>query len=200
MYAVATQNGNIRKISSPERLEKFRIIIGDLNKMSFLIAQIIGLVGTGLSLTVVQLKKISHIMIGEIAANAIVAITYLILGGYSGAAICSITITQAGISYILAKKDKSFKWQYTIIFVLLYAISSVYSYQSPIDILPFIGAVLSVCAIMQKKPARYRIFMMLNSMVWIAYDIDAMAYTTLLTHGLLLVSIMMAMIRMDRNK
>ncbi len=167
--------------------------------MKFLIAQVIGLIGTGLSLTVVQLKKISHIMIGEIAANSIVAVNYLLLGGYSGAGICSITITQAVISYILAKKDKPFKWQYAIIFVLLYAISSVYSYQSPIDILPFVGAVFAVCAIMQKKPARYRIFMLLNSMAWIAYDIDKMAYTTLLTHALLLISITVAMIRLDRK-
>lgn len=168
--------------------------------MKFLIAQTIGLIGTGLSLTVVQLKKINHILIGEIAANSIVAVNYLLLGGYSGAGICSITITQAVLSYLLAKKEMPFKWQYAIVFILLYAISSVYSYQTPIDILPFVGAVFAVCAIMQKKPARYRVFMLLNSMSWIAYDIDKMAYTTLLTHALLLISITIAMIRLDRKK
>ena len=167
--------------------------------MSFIIAQVLGFVGTILSLGVVQLKKIGHILIGELLCNVMIALNYLLLGGYSGAVICAVSIAQILMSYHFAKKNKPFKWQYACLFIVIYGISTALSYQTAIDILPFAGAAFAVLAIMQKKPAMYRAIMLLNSLVLIPYDFSTKAYTTLLTHGMLLISITIAMIRLDRK-
>ena len=60
-------------------------------------------------------------------------------------------------------------------------------------------AVLFVLAIVQSESGKLRIIMMVNALLWIIYDYKTKAYTNILTHGLELLSILIAMVRLDRK-
>lgn len=172
--------------------------------MKFILSQCIGFIGTLISLYIVQLKKINHILIGEVAANLIIGLNYFLLGGFSGVGVNLVATVQTVISYVFSSKNKTFPTWCTVVFMMIYTVCFVLTYKSPVDIFSYICALLFALAIIQEKSSRYRIFMLANTLIWLIYDYHAMAYSTMLTHILLGTSTLVAIIRLDikdwRNK
>lgn len=165
--------------------------------MIFYIAQFIGLLTTVCSVVAVQFKSIRNILIGEIFANLLVALNYALLGGLSGAGVCILATAQTIWIYFYNKKKKEFPLPINICFMLSYAAVSFLSFNGIPSILSCIAALLYAMSVTRSESGSYRIFMLLNSIVWIVYDIYTHAYTTILTHGFLVLSILIAMIRLD---
>ena len=164
-------------------------------------AQIIGIFVMIVSVVAVNLKSSVKILVAEFIMNAAVVANYLLLGGITGAYLCIVATVHTVISYWYTKKQKVFPPIMTVLFIALYMACSAYTYKSAIDILPAICAVLFALAIVQKKPAGYRMLKCINSFIYVIYDISIMAYTTSLTHGFLFVSALIAIIRLDiKNK
>lgn len=166
----------------------------------FIMAQIVGIFATVCSLVIVQFKNIRHILIGEIAANLLVSINYAMLGGISGAGVCMLAIAQTVWIYFYTKKDRTFPIPATIICILGYTAISIFSYGGWISIISWLAAIAYALSVVQTQSSKYRIYMLINSALWVAYDIFTGAYTTIITHGFLIVSILAAMIRMDRKQ
>lgn len=171
--------------------------------MNFIIAQWLGIITTIVALLSVQFKNVEFILIGQIISNILVALSYLLLGGLSGAWICILAAVQTVIIYFLDKldiKNKSRKKVVLLIlFVVGYVVGTMMVYKDWRDVVAGICAILFVLAIMQTDSGKLRIIMMLNALLWIIYDYKTEAYTSILTHGLELLSILTAMIRLDRK-
>ncbi len=168
--------------------------------LAYWIAQAIGPVTTVLSIVSAQFKKLKAILISEFVANTLVALSYILQGAFSGSYTCLVASAQTAISYIYAcKKIEVPKWL-TLVFIPIYIVFTVFSYKSLIDILPGICAVFFALAVVQKKAAGYRIYMGSASLLWFVYDIIIGAYGMMLTHGLLLISVAIAMVRHDIKK
>lgn len=163
----------------------------------FWVAQAIGPVTTLMSILSAQMKNLKVILIYELLINLLVALSYILLGGISGSYICIIASVQTAVSYVYARKNREVPHMLTALFVIVYSGISVYSYQSPLDILPGVSAVAFALAIVQNSSAGYRLFMGINSFLWIVYDMMIGAYTMLITHSLLLVSVIIAIVRYD---
>ncbi len=166
----------------------------------FIISQIIGLITTVTAVVSVQFKSMKLILIFELLSNLLVASTYILLGGISGSYICLVASVQTVVSYIYAKKKKEVPGFITAIFICAYIAITVFTFKTPIDILPGICAVTFALAVVQTKSSGYRVFMATNSFLWIVYDLVVKAYTMIITHGLLLGSIIIAMARYDIKK
>lgn len=162
-----------------------------------IISNSLGLVATAIVIFIVYQKDIRKILIGEIGANFIVALSYLMLNGISGAGICVLATLHTVASYIISKKSKRFPWTLTVGFIVLYTLFTFITYRVPIDLIPYFCTVLFSLAIMQKRPSSYRIFKTANALVWIVYDISVIALSTTLTHAFLLISGIIAIIKMD---
>ena len=165
--------------------------------MNFIIAQILGIVMAVVSVVCVQFKNMRHILIGVIASNVLSALTYAFLGGLSGAGVCILAICQAVLVYVYGEKEKAFPALLNLGFIAGYIALSVISYKSIWDVLSAGAAVLYALAVVQKKASVYRILTMCNAIVWILYDVQTMAYTAIITHGILLIATWVAMIRLD---
>ena len=163
--------------------------------MVFLAAQIIGLLTTVVAVISAQCKNMTMILVLELVANLLVALSYILLGGFSGSYVCLIACVQTGISYVYAKKSKKMSNWLTVIFIVAYIVASLAAYRRPADVLSGIAAVTFALAVAQSKAAGYRVFMSTNSLLWIIYDLVIGAFTMIITHGLLLVSLIIAMIR-----
>lgn len=171
--------------------------------MNFIIAQWVGIITTVVALLSVQFKRVELILIGQIISNVLVALSYWLLGGMSGAWICILAAVQTVIIFFLDKadiKNKSRKKMFLLIlFVMAYVVGTMIVYKDWRDIVAGVCAILFVLAIVQSESGKLRIIMMVNALLWIIYDYKTKAYTNILTHGLELLSILIAMIRLDRK-
>ena len=80
--------------------------------MNFIIGQIISIAALIISVVIAQFKDVKHVLLGEIAANLAVALSFVFLGGMSGAWICIVATAQTIIIFwankceLAAKKRK----------------------------------------------------------------------------------------------
>ncbi len=169
--------------------------------MNFIIGQFFSLVSLGVSIVIVQFKNVKYVLLGEILCNFTIALSYVFLGGLSGAWICIVGGVQALIIYLANKHDlaKGKRNILTVLFAAAYVIGTVVVYRGWSDILSCACALLYIMAIIQTDSAKYRRFMAANSCLWIIYDFAVLAYVNIITHGMLLVSLIVAMIRLDRK-
>ena len=87
--------------------------------MNFIIAQWVGIITTVVALLSVQFKRVELILIGQIISNLLVALSYWLLGGMSGAWICILAAVQTVIIFFLDKaniQNKSRKKLFLLIF------------------------------------------------------------------------------------
>ena len=61
----------------------------------------------------------------------------------------------------------------------------------------FTSAILLGLAAVQKNAARYRAWMLVNSVLRIIYDVSAGVFINIFTHGFIDVSVMIAMVRLN---
>ncbi len=98
------------------------------------------------------------ILLGQLAANLLTGLTYFLLGGFSGAGICLLTILQSIVMFIFSQKKLSPPIWVIIIFVTLYLACSILYYQSIIDIFSALAAVLFCLSIVQTDAKKSRLW------------------------------------------
>lgn len=170
--------------------------------MNFIIGQIISVAALIIAVVIAQFKDVKHILIGEIVSNLSVALSYVFLGGMSGAWICIVAAVQTLIIYYANKHNLEQKKRniLTAVFAAAYVIGTIIVYQGWGDIVSCACALLYVMAIIQTDTAKYRWFMAANSFMWIIYDFTTLAFVNVITHGSVLISVIIAKIRLDWRK
>ncbi len=168
----------------------------------FLIAQIVGILTTIVAVATFQFKDVRHILLGNVISNLMVALQYGLLGGFSGAWICVVAAVQTIVMYFLDKRENGQKLRklLLVLFCAMYIVGTIIVYKGWGDILSCVCALIYVLAILQTDSKGFRRCIFVNASLWIVYDIYTMAYSGILTHGLELVSIVTAMLRLDRKK
>ena len=168
----------------------------------FMIGQIISVIALLISVIIAQFKNVKHILLGEIASNLAVAFSFVFLGGLSGAWICIVAALQSLVIYFVNKVDWTLRRKNLLsaLFAFIYIIGTVVVYQGWADLVSCACSLLYILAIIQTDSKKYRWFMAANSFLWVIYDINTAAYVNIITHGILLVSILFAMVRLDREK
>lgn len=168
--------------------------------MTYILAQITGLMCTVFSLCIAHFKKVSHILLGEILLNFTFIINYALLGGWSGVCTAGIATVQAVIISFFNRKDKKFPIWLSVVFVGLYALVTIVTFKTFKDIFPFIGSTLFTIAIRQKKPFYYRLLKLTLVTMWLIYDLCMFSFGSATTRILSISSYVIAIIRNDINK
>ncbi len=172
--------------------------------MAFLIAQVIGLVISGLTLVVQQFKKMTRILVVECLMNGLAALQYFLLDGMSGAWVSLIASVKILCMLICAKIDsRNSKRISNVLFGVFTAINvtvGVLNIHAWFDAFPVIGCLVGAAAVLQSKAGNYRILRVTNAVVWIVYCVCAQAYTMILMQILCIISAVTAIIRLDIKK
>ncbi len=172
-------------------------------ELFFILAQILGIFNTILCIISVQFKKASSILLAGIGINLLSAASFLLLGGTSGGWICIAATVQTVIMYLIdhySKKNTEIKRKILLVlFLAVYLVGTVITYQSWHDLFSFACAVWFVLSIVQKEAKNMRNFTLLNAFCWLVYDVATMAYTNVFTRLSLIVSIIVAKVRLDRK-
>ena len=168
----------------------------------FYAAQVIGALTTLLVVLASQMKQMKHVLLCQIGANLIVALSAAMLGGLSGAWICLVAAVQTVVMYFLGKKNITNKTRNAVLllFAAMYVGGTVVVYQSWGDVVSCAGALLFLLEIVQTKASRYRILSCLNTTLWLIYDATILNFGNMLTHGFGLVAAVVGIIRLDLKK
>ncbi len=145
-------------------------------------------------------KNMRMVLAFSCVGNFAVAISYLLVGSISGAIICFIGGAITFINFFFAKRGKDVPLWLVIIYAVVFAGASLPSFAYWYDAVSLVAAIVFVLSVAQPDPKYYRIFFILNSGLWIAYDFFAKAYGNLFTHVTLFVAIFVSIIIRDGIK
>ena len=166
----------------------------------FIIAQIFGIVACILSVISMLSKNITGALIFQMLANIAIAINFGMVDGISGAVVCIIGTVQTLLLFVMRKKEIEPKLWLLGLFLVAYITAAIVMYSKWFDVLSGIAAVTFAVAVFQKNTSMYRAIMLVNSCLWIVFDFCAGAYTAIITHGVILASIIVGMIGLDAKK
>ena len=176
-------------------------IIDFILSNSFMIAQVMGIVVTVLSVIAMQIKDMKNILIGGAIINTLTTMQMALLGGFSGAGTCLTATVQCTYNYGYTQKTKKATPPKSIsaIFILIYIIVNVAVYKGPQDLISIFAAVLYGLAVIQENPAIFRVLLQTNSFAWLIYQLAIGGYTMVVTYVILITSTFIAMWRLDRG-
>ena len=163
----------------------------------FYIAQGISVATATVAACMVQFKDIKLILLGQLTANLLTAVSYILLGGLSGGGICLIAVLQSVVMFFYNQKKKKPQWWVLALFILAYIACSIVYYESFVDILPAIAAVCFAVSITVSTSFLSRVWFIFNPISWVIYDISTWAFGNLLIHTVVFVSTAVALIRVD---
>ena len=166
-------------------------------QVAFWIAQSISVITALIAILSLQLKNMKAILACQISANTLAGLTYVLLGGLSGAGVSIIAVIQAIVMYVLKVKNVNPHFTVTLAFIAAFAAYSIWSYTSPLDLLPMGAAIFYSLSIAQKNPRRFRAFGTINPTFWLAYDIYTLALVNFLMHLGIFISGVVGVIRLD---
>ena len=156
--------------------------------MGFVVAQILGVLGTACNVISMQLKKKEQILLCFVFAGIFFSANYLLLAGYTGAIVCTVATLQTFVSYLLQRRGKEIpKWLIALFFVLSF-LGGIITYQHIVDILPILGGITYTWAIIQKEEKYIRWISFSNYILWLVYDIFVKAYSTAISDSICIVS------------
>lgn len=159
--------------------------------------QIIAIFAALLEAVAVQRAKKHSILWWFILSDILFATSYLVLGLKSAAIIVVVDTIITFINYKLALKEKKINKWLGVLFIIIAIATSVYTYQSIVDILPIICSITFTLSVMQTKEKNIRRLVFINLVCWFTYDIYGHAYVTMVTDFITLVSTITGIIRYD---
>lgn len=167
---------------------------------SFIAAQIAGLMTAAIAIWTTQLKDMKWVLILQVLSNLLTVVNFGLLSEWSGAWICFVAIAQTLWIYYYTRDQKRFPKRLNYLFMLLYTVVVALTFTAAYDILAWVAALAYAFAVVQMETSKYRLFIMVNASCWILYDFITGAYTLMLTQILILLSVIIAIVRLDRKK
>lgn len=148
----------------------------------YILGQILGLIGTAVTIATPQFRTKFQILFCNASVNALNALSFAMLGQTGSAVyLCLIAIVQTLVSMWHEKKQTAVMTWETILFFFLYAGFGFYGMISSdgfvwaitihnlLQLLPIIGAVMLMFSVFAKGEQKTRFFLLLNGAAWLVY-------------------------------
>ncbi len=97
------------------------------------------------------------------------------------------------------KYNQAPKWV-AVCFICAYIACSLTTYKNPKDLISAAAALTCALSLVQSKPSGYRIFMLLNGLIWMIYDFSVSAYAMIISHVATALSAGLGIIRLDLKR
>ena len=162
--------------------------------MNFLLAQVFALLSSLCLLISFWQKRRKKILFFQVLDSSFDIIQYMLLGAYTGAIISFLGANRA---YVFSRFNKRF-WLF--LFLGLYVIASIITFQGGISFIPLIAALIYTMVVWNKKEKNIRLFSILVFALWFVYDILVKAYVSACTDVVLIISNLLAFYKLDCKK
>lgn len=145
-------------------------------------------------------KNMQLILLFVFSANILVATSYLLTGESNGAVSCFIGGGQTIINYFFDRKNKPLPIWLIVIYALAFILMNMLVFEVLEDLVAMLASLSFILCIGQKNGTKYRLCTVLNSSLWMTYDLISSSYGPLLTHGILFASSVFGIIVHDIRK
>ena len=169
-------------------------------QVAFYIAQGISVLTGILAMIMMQLKNMKMVLLFQIIVNTTTLTNYFLLGGDTGVFVSILAIVQSVVMFLYNRRGIKPHLAVVIAFVVAYAGCSAYTIAQSrqlLDLLPACAAICFSVSLVQSKTASFRIWGSLNPAFWLGYDLYTRSYVMLCVHLGILISSVVAMIRLD---
>lgn len=163
------------------------------------VAQIVGLVAFVCAIMSFQQRTHRYILALQLSADILFTIHFCLLGAYTGAVLNGIAALRASIFV-----NKGKKWAdniiWFIVFCLLSIVAGAFTWDGIVSILPILGMICTTIAYWIKTPKYVRMAAFPSSPLWLVYNVINKSYGGVITEVISMISIIVAMIRLDFRK
>ncbi len=161
----------------------------------YITGTVLGALGILANAIIYQQKTGTKLLIWKMISDVLWTLHYLILGGFSAAAIAFIGIIRESI-FLNQKHAWARSKLWLLLFVALSIGSAALTWQSIISILPATASVLSVFGFYRANPILSKILAYPISLCMLAYDIFILSYMGIINESLTLISTTIAVVTM----
>ncbi|MBE6591046.1 MAG: YgjV family protein [Ruminococcaceae bacterium] len=161
-------------------------------------AQIVGVIGIVFSLLSFQFSSRKLILLFQMTASLMFSLQLFMVNAITGGCLDLISFVRTLFFLNNTKKWASSRvWLF--VFIALMVASGIYTYENGWSLLPIAGSVLSTVALWMKDPKKIRLISLLVGPCWIVYNLVHGAHTGALNEVLAMSSIILGLVRHDRN-
>ncbi len=153
------------------------------------LSYIASFIATVLSLLEPYNKKMKTVLVFSFIGNVLVGISYILVGGISGSAICFTAAVQLLINYSFTVRERKIPAAVITVHAAAFLAVNLITFKAWYDVFALIASMLFVLSVAQSNAKYYRAIYIPNCLVWIVYDFMAKAYGNLLTHIVLTIAL-----------
>ena len=158
-----------------------------------LAARLIGYVAVALALFVYISKSRKVILATKLSNDVLWAAHYILIGGWSGAALNIMAIGRETVFYFKEKKWASSRvWLY--VFLVLTWVSCILTWEGPQSLLPMAGTSFAVMSFWCSDPLKVRLLAIPAQILWLIYGIIHMTIPGIIGSSISLVSILIGLV------
>lgn len=162
----------------------------------YMIAQLIGVLGTIAVVIGMQQKRYNRIVFCKIFNEFIASIHYFLIGGYTGMVINLASCLTNGVYWYRITKGKS-TLIFQILFGALFVTLGALSWQGPISIFVILAKLISSVSLGIKTPRTIRFLNLISNPCWLFYNLYMGTVAGIITDSLVLASTIIAVVRLD---
>lgn len=161
-------------------------------------AHVLGVLAVVTFLLSFQLRTRKNIIAVNLTSRLLYILQYILLGAFEGAALDLMGLFSSLIAGHKEKKlvARYFKTILIVINILLIAVGLIL-YENIFSLFAILGIMLEVTALWLTKEKNIRIISLLAAPFWLAYNLANAAYGSVVGNVLVIVSIIIAMLRLD---
>ena len=152
-----------------------------------IVSSVIGGCGILANAIIYQQKAGKRMLVWKLISDILWAAHYFTLGGISAAAIACIGVIREAIVLNKGKKWADSKL-WLLFFVVLSIAAAIFTWKSPMSILPALASLISVFSFWRAKPLLSKWLAYLVSACMLSYDILVLSYTGMVNEVLTLIS------------
>lgn len=161
-------------------------------------AHILGALAVATFLLSFQFKTRRNIIAGSIVSRLLYILQYVVLGAYEGAALDFIGLV---LSFFAGYKEKTFVTKHLKIIMILNILVMVAVgmslYENIFSMFAILGVVFEIVALWLTKEKNIRILSLVAAPFWFTYNLANSAYGSVVGNVLVVISIIVAMVRLD---
>lgn len=163
--------------------------------LTYAVAQFIGFVAMACGIISFQSKKRTSILLFQTTSNLLWVVHYLLLGAFSAVVANAIGILR-NLVYMQRGKYKFADSKFIpVIFVVIFTISGILTYENPFSLLPMIAMAVATVAFFVNNENLIRWLSLGIAIPWLTFGIYAGSIASAVSDGTNLVSIIISLIR-----
>lgn len=168
--------------------------------MIYIVAQGIGFVALFFAVMAFQSNKREKLLFFQLLSATFYLLNLFLLGAYTGAVVMAFGVIRNCIFIQKGKKKWASSPVWVFIFIGIFTISGLLTYENIFSILPIIGMSLGTISFWMTKPSHIRKIAPTMPIIWIVYDYVSGSISGIIIELFYLTSVIVGIIRFDLLK